>query len=68
MTRLSDEDVERIADALAKRVAPAVPTVVPQPIWIDPRGYYPWMQHPGYPTYYPFQVTCSTNTKTVLYN
>lgn len=38
--RLSDEDVERIADAVARRIKPVPPTQI-GPIWIDPRVYQP---------------------------
>jgi hypothetical protein len=50
---LSDEDVERIASLLAKKLASTVrpaPYVLPQPIW-----YWQQPHYPAYPTVY-----CST--------
>lgn len=50
---LSDEELDRIADKLAKRMQ------VGPPVYIDPRFY--WQRYPAYPTY-PYQVWSGTNS------
>lgn len=57
--KLSDEDVERIAEALARRLPQMVPQYVPVPYPVRPA--YPVHPYPMW-TYDPYRVTCGSAT------